>query len=231
MFGLAFVGIYAPIASLDLSMVKKKLMEPEPEGKGWTQQQVDEAELWYKRFLHLIHAHPNASVVPNYPIDTIWHQHILDTRAYADDCQNIFGCFIHHFPYFGIRGDEDKKNRDDAFDLTNMLYREHFGIDCRSMKLFKKKSRAAEMCIATLTGFDGSQQSINASGCAAPCIPEACSGGGTCQPCTVDRKLSGDDDRPTSCRQSCRHSGPVLSAGCSHSGSGTGCGQGCGRGR
>jgi hypothetical protein len=26
---------------------------------------------------------------------------------YAEDCQNVFGYFLHHFPYFGMRGEED----------------------------------------------------------------------------------------------------------------------------
>jgi hypothetical protein len=40
-------------------------------------------------------------------VDEIWHQHILDTHAYHRDCDAIFGSYLHHFPYFGMRGDAD----------------------------------------------------------------------------------------------------------------------------
>lgn len=123
------------VLSLDLSEVKMKLMEPAPEGKGWTGEQADEAELWYKRFLQLCLDFPDTAVVPNHHIDTIWHQHILDTRAYARDCQRIFGHFLHHFPYYGLRGDADK--RDNSFVETNDLYRTRFGEDCMSMQTFR----------------------------------------------------------------------------------------------
>ena len=37
--------------------------------------------------------------VPTIDIDLFWHQHILDTRAYAKDCQKVFGQFLHHFQF------------------------------------------------------------------------------------------------------------------------------------
>lgn len=46
---------------------------------------------------------------------------------YAEDCQNIFGYFLHHFPYFGMRGDDDSKNLKDAFAHTNDLLLQKFG--------------------------------------------------------------------------------------------------------
>lgn len=147
------------ITALDLSQVRLKLMEPEPEGKGWSQEMALDAEKWYRRFLHVILRYPEARPVPNYPIDAFWHQHILDTRAYARDCKTVFGRFIHHYPYFGLNGDADQ--RDACFDETNALYRIEFGEDCLA--------RGAQ-----------------AEGCSAPCSSQACSGGGTCSPCTVD---------------------------------------------
>ena len=31
-------------------------------------------------------------------VDEFWHQHILDTRKYRDDCENIFGHYMDHTP-------------------------------------------------------------------------------------------------------------------------------------
>ena len=42
-------------------------------------------------------------------MDGFWHMHILDTKAYREDCQKIFGRFIDHFSYFGIYCNEDRK--------------------------------------------------------------------------------------------------------------------------
>jgi hypothetical protein len=30
--------------------------------------------------------------------DLIWHEHVLDTKRYAQDCGRLFGRFLHHVP-------------------------------------------------------------------------------------------------------------------------------------
>ena len=45
--------------------------------------------------------------VPCKLVDELWHAHILDTRAYRDDCYRIFGFFYDHYPYFGLRDAAD----------------------------------------------------------------------------------------------------------------------------
>jgi hypothetical protein len=61
---------------------------------------VGEAVRSYQRFLVLHLLHPDQRICPVAPIDSdgLWHAHILDTRAYGDDCQRIFGRFLHHDP-------------------------------------------------------------------------------------------------------------------------------------
>lgn len=156
----------ARLNALDLTNVKRKLMEPEPEGKGWTRDQCDEAEKWYKRFLAATIAYPDARLVPNLPIDIFWHQHILDTAAYRNDCSHVLGYFLDHYPYFGLNG--DAQERDDCFDETNVFYRAMFGEDCTVMSFGVRTSHGA--------------------GCSPPCSTQACHGGGTCSACMVDRR-------------------------------------------
>ncbi len=31
-------------------------------------------------------------------IDLFWHEHILDTKKYKQDCEMVFGRFLHHVP-------------------------------------------------------------------------------------------------------------------------------------
>ena len=113
------------ILALDLEPIMVKLMDP-VEGEGWTLEYVRETEVWYKRFLYLNAVYPDRSIVPTQAIDSFWHYHILDTQKYAEDCQAVFGYFLHHFPYFGMRGDEDRQNLLDASKQTWDLFRMHF---------------------------------------------------------------------------------------------------------
>jgi hypothetical protein len=116
------------INSIDLSMVKMKLMDKE-EGQGWDKEYADYVEQRYKRYLCMVYINPTGSVVPTKDIDLFWHQHILDTHAYSKDCQLIFGKFLHHFPYFGMRGEEDAKDLLNSFEETKFLHKQLFGED------------------------------------------------------------------------------------------------------
>ena len=97
------------IQNLDLTRIIWKMGDPE-EGKGFTPQRLAQAEMDYRRFLHLHLLYPGLEIVPTKLIDEVWHQHILDTRAYAKDCQELFGEFLHHYPYFGMHGADDQAN-------------------------------------------------------------------------------------------------------------------------
>lgn len=118
-------GIDPVIANLDLEMVKMKLREPE-EGENWTHEQCDSAEVEYKRYLHLCKKF-GKGIVPNKIMDKFWHYHILDTRAYHKDCDTVFGHYLHHFPYFGMRGEQDAIDLKNSFYQTKDRYIETFG--------------------------------------------------------------------------------------------------------
>lgn len=118
----------ATVDDIDLHMVKSKLCLPEDqEGKGWSPEQADRVEVWYKRFLKLNLLYPTKSIVPTRMIDVMWHAHILDTRAYASDCGQVFGEYLHHFPYFGLRGEDDARDLAESFAETCELFVLHFG--------------------------------------------------------------------------------------------------------
>ena len=85
------------------------------------------AEREYRRFLTLKKLYPQKALVPNKLLDKFWHAHILDTISYHQDCQSLFGKYLHHFPYFGIYGDDDMRDLKDSFEETKALYEKHFG--------------------------------------------------------------------------------------------------------
>lgn len=114
------------VFSLDLGPIKFKLMDAN-EGYGWTREEADRRELEYKRFLALVAKYPGEAIVPNKEVDRFWHAHILDTMKYAEDCHKVFGYFLHHFPYFGMRDEEDAANLANASEKTQALYRQEFG--------------------------------------------------------------------------------------------------------
>ena len=113
-------------ALLDLSHVRLKLGDPE-EGHGYGETKLDLMEGEYRRFLALHLAYPAEQIVPCKLVDEMWHQHILDTAAYRADCEAIFGFFLDHFPYFGMRGDDDAQALHDAYAETLDRYVSAFG--------------------------------------------------------------------------------------------------------
>jgi hypothetical protein len=114
------------IFALDLEPLKPKLMDRE-EGYGWSKEQVNFYEQEYKRFLAMLVRFPNETIVPTKEVDKFWHSHILDTMKYAEDCNKVFGYFLHHYPYLGMRGEEDAEHRIKSFAATQRLYQQEFG--------------------------------------------------------------------------------------------------------
>ncbi len=123
--------IVAAIAALDLDPIKFKLMNPD-EGEGWDRETADRLEREYRRFLILIARHPAENIVPSRDVDKFWHGHILDTAKYAEDCGRTFGTFLHHFPYFGMRGEQDAAALAEAARATGALYEKEFGETAQS---------------------------------------------------------------------------------------------------
>ena len=124
----------ARVAEVDLSAPKQKLTDRE-HGRGWSQEHADEAERIYRCFLVLqsVYADCEPPIVPPKIADEFWHQHILDTRKYEADCEFLFGRFLHHFPYFGMRGPDDERALDAAGACTFSLLRKHFGEQLESV--------------------------------------------------------------------------------------------------
>lgn len=148
---------------VDLGDVMRKLMLAVPEGTGLSAEVATNAIESYRRYLKLCVKYRDRRLVPSHFIDNVWHQHILDTRAYARDCNAIFGAPLHHYPYFGLNG--DAAERDDAFDQTDLLFIAEFGTSC------KIGSRQGSMCDGDGGGCDNNVRRASmcdgdGSGCA-----------------------------------------------------------------
>src|SRR5450830_1389957 len=116
------------IAALDLEPIKVKLMHVQS-GEGWTLARANAVEAEYRRFLVLMQMFPEEETAPLVDVDTFWHYHILDTVKYAADCDAVFGYFLHHFPYIGLRGEDDEAAHQRVGERMKQLYEQTFGED------------------------------------------------------------------------------------------------------
>ena len=118
----------AAIRALDLESVKLKVMDAEL-GKGWTRAYADSIEGAYKNWLTILVKNPDDAedVLVSKDVDEFWHAHILHTRKYAEDCQNVFGCFLHHNPHIGQRTTADVARQAALAEKTRRLYQREPG--------------------------------------------------------------------------------------------------------
>jgi hypothetical protein len=114
------------IAALDLDSIKMKLTHAQS-GEGWSMEHANAIETEYRRFLYLMKAFPTEQTAPLEDVDTFWHYHILDTMKYARDCEEVFGYFLHHYPYLGMVGENGLEVLEQAGDRTRELYESTFG--------------------------------------------------------------------------------------------------------
>lgn len=117
--------VHDKIRDLDLEPIKFKLVKE----KGWPLQKADNVEKLYKAYLLLFALYPSEEHVPTHDIDEMWHSHILDTQKYMADCQDIFGYYLHHYPYLGLLGNEDTALAHAQFAATRRRFIEVSGLD------------------------------------------------------------------------------------------------------
>lgn len=145
------------IERLDLGPIKFKLMDPQ-EGEGWSRDFAEHMELQYKRYLTLVAKYPREAIAPAKDVDKFWHAHILDTRKYSDDCERVFGFYLHHFPYFGMRGADDAAELAKAGERTRELYVAEFGVEPgRADGAFCSVAREAFCSVASAAFCSASQ--------------------------------------------------------------------------
>lgn len=117
------------VDELDLEPIVYKLMHPEPDAAALAMADADRDVELYRCFWKLCVLYPATTIVPTLQIDRVWHAHILDTVQYRVDCERVFGGPLHHFPYAGLRGADDRQAWRADFARTCALFAEHFGVD------------------------------------------------------------------------------------------------------
>lgn len=89
----------AKIDALAMSMFEMKLTDPHGRFR-WNQLRAKAAIKGYRAFLVKHGEDPDHLQRPTRDVDEVWHLHILSTKRYAIDCQQLFGHFLHHVPSY-----------------------------------------------------------------------------------------------------------------------------------
>ena len=141
------------IEEIDLDPIKVKLMDTK-EGLSWTRDCADEVERLYRHFLFLSWKYSDRPITPSWDIDDFWHFHILDTMKYVEDCNRIFGHYLHHFPYFGMRDEEDAAKLTAAAEETRRLFYEECGVDPSQTPALVGGRKCGKYCGSVVPGIN-----------------------------------------------------------------------------
>lgn len=119
------------IRDLDLSIIHGKLTDRATTGREIINPPValdnlDQAVEDYRKFLALCEQFRGFPIVPSYDIDEVWHQHVLFTEQYRNDCDAVFGKFFDHVPYFG-RNEANVEEDDRVLINTRELWEKVYG--------------------------------------------------------------------------------------------------------
>jgi hypothetical protein len=143
------------VDELDLEPIVYKLMHPEPGVRGMSLEQADRAVGLYRGFLKLSALVPGVTLVPTRLLDQVWHTHVLDTAKYRADCDKVFGRFVDHYPYAGLRGELDRRSWRSDFARTRQLFYEYFAVDIGAKPAASACSNhgdGSDCCVGCISG-------------------------------------------------------------------------------
>ena len=149
--------VIAAIHALDLQPIKLRVMDPEL-GEGWTREYTESIEHAYRNYLTMLVKHPEDAedIVVSKDVDEFWHTHILHTMKYTEDCERVFGTYLHHNPDIGGRAPVEIERKAALVEKTRRLYQQEFGCARNS----RADAEKAAMCSAAI-------QAGNAAMCSA----------------------------------------------------------------
>src|SRR5258705_5275623 len=113
----------AAIHALDLEPIRLRVMDPEL-GEGWTREYAESVERAYRNYLTVLVKHQGDAedIVVSTDVDEFWHTHILHTMKYTEDCERVFGTYLHHNPHIGERTQADIDRKIALTEKTRRLY-------------------------------------------------------------------------------------------------------------
>ena len=146
------------IQALDLEAIRLRVMDAEF-GEGWSREHAENIELAYRNYLTMLVKHPDDAedIVVSKDVDEFWHAHILHTMKYTEDCERVFGTYLHHNPHVGVRTPADIERKAALAVKTQRLYLEEFGGEQREKAAYcgaSVKAQDAAYCGASVKAQD-----------------------------------------------------------------------------
>src|SRR6266545_5217405 len=157
--------VIAAINALDLEPIKLRVMDPEL-GEGWTREYAESVERAYRNYLTMLVKHPENTedIVVSKDVDEFWHAHILHTMKYTEDCERVFGTYLHHNPDISGRAPAEIERKAALVEKTRCLYQQEFGRsqNCNTaanaaMCGAAIRTEDAAMCGAAVRAADGAR--------------------------------------------------------------------------
>ncbi len=138
--------VIAAINALDLESVKVRAMDPEL-GEGWTREYAESIERAYRNYLIVLVKHPEdiEEIVVSKDVDEFWHTHILHTMKYTEDCERVFGTYLHHNPDIGGRTPAEIERKAALVEKTRRLYQQESAMCSAAIQ-----AGTATMCSAAI---------------------------------------------------------------------------------
>jgi hypothetical protein len=118
-------SIKSLIESIDFNPIVKRMVK----ANHWSHAETLEGLKQYKNFLFLKRKyHEKYTIPPSIDIDEFWHNHVLHTKKYTEDCNVIFGNYLHHHPHHGENDEFSHKVIENLFEEeTQRLHFNEFG--------------------------------------------------------------------------------------------------------
>jgi hypothetical protein len=111
------------IDTLDLSFIQGRMVKT----YHWSAEEARKTSVLYRHFLFLCATYPKDRLAPSKDIDEFWHNHILDTKQYQKDCDDIFGHYLHHSPDFRLPQNVPGQTTEALFQKTQERHFQEFG--------------------------------------------------------------------------------------------------------
>ena len=131
-------GVQVHLPDFDLSYVTDQMLLEEKKAglSTLTDEGLANSVRKYRNYLALAKAYPGVPLMPCLDIDEVWHNHVLNTRRYHEDCMGYFGYMLHHNPAMPTQ---------EVAQRSGELYVKHFGRE------IGYENRCIVMCCCTDT--------------------------------------------------------------------------------
>jgi hypothetical protein len=136
--------VIAAIRALDLESVKLRVTDAE----GWTREYADSVEVEYKNYLAMVVKYQEHAedILLSKNVDEFWHAHILHTMKYTEDCERVFGKYLHHNPQVGKQAPVDVERKAALTEKARRLYQREFEAGNTAMCSVAIHPEKAAMC-------------------------------------------------------------------------------------